>query len=104
MSCGALDLIAAIAAHVPPLPGAACRKHVALFDAAVGEGWGFPPVAVREAREAARAVCAQCPCLAPCAEWVRGLPVPLRPRGVVGGCLTDAQGRRPSDTPKGPQP
>jgi hypothetical protein len=90
--------------EIPALPGASCRDHVELFDATIKDGWGHPPAAVREAREAARQVCASCPCLADCAAWVRGLPVPLRPRGVVGGALTDPQGRRPTDTPEAPEP
>lgn len=78
-------------ADVPALPGASCRNHVALFDAAFDGSSAFA------ARQEARGVCAACPVLLACAEWAESLPQGRRPGGIVAGRLIDASGRYPAD-------
>ena len=65
---------------VPRLPGAACPGRWELFDATRGvRGPGGP------ARREALQLCASCPALQGCGDWLEGLPVRLRPVGVVAG-------------------
>jgi hypothetical protein len=86
---------------IPSLPGARCRGREELFDQTITQAdWDHDGTTVGYARKAAEAVCAGCPVLAQCAQWVDGLPKSQRPRGVVGGRLTDLQGRRWSPTAK----
>ena len=82
-------------ADVPVLRGAACREHVATFDAAIGDGQGMPSPGVRQARDLARDICACCPVLDECREWVETTMQSRRPAGVVAGVFVDASGRFP---------
>jgi hypothetical protein len=65
-----------LAVQTPRLTGAACRGQAELFDAANRHD---PRIA------GARAICASCPVLGACRAWLVGLPVGLRPCGVVAG-------------------
>ena len=62
---------------IPRLPGAACRGHPELFDVAGQHD--------RDAIAQAKAVCHACPVLRECRAWLRSLPKPVRPCGVVAG-------------------
>ena len=75
------DLLAALAG-VPRLPGAKCRGRHALFDEA-REDEALPDVERRH--RAALEVCADCPVLRLCADWIAALPPADRPGGVVAG-------------------
>lgn len=77
------ELLAGLAAAVPPLPGARCRDHAQLFDRTVWQRDRQKDT--REARTAALAVCHQCPALDRCRAWLDGLPADQRPIGVVAG-------------------
>ena len=76
----AAGLVEAIVAHVPALPGAACRAHVELYDAASTFGPGM-----REARRQALEVCHSCPALQACRDWSDSMPALARPHGVLAG-------------------
>lgn len=86
------DLLTELA-QLPQLPGASCRGLEWLYDQTVPTGRGLN-TDQHEARKQAAAVCARCPALAECRQWVDQLPRAQRPRGVVAGALTDSQGRR----------
>jgi hypothetical protein len=75
---GTLELVAAIVAGAPHLPGAACRGHVSLFDS---------PAAADRAN--AIEVCRGCPALRPCARWAAQHDGQLS--GVVAGKLRHPQ-------------
>ena len=79
-------------AHMPRLPGAACRgANAAIFDQAPGDGHAGG------ARKAAVAICGACPCLVECRDWVHRLAPDQRPRGVTASevILTDIRVNRP---------
>jgi hypothetical protein len=59
---GTVDLLAEIVADTPRLPDAACAGHAPMFDADNGS------------TPRALALCASCPALARCQEWVAGQP------------------------------
>jgi WhiB family transcriptional regulator, redox-sensing transcriptional regulator len=87
--------LAEFAQGIPPLPGARCKGREELFDQTITQ----PDCGSRRhhrglCQKAAVQVCAGCPALAQCAAWVDNLPRGKRPVGVVGGVLTDIQGRR----------
>jgi len=84
-------------AEIPALPGAACVGREKLYDATVGNAAANPPHVVLRARELAREVCARCPCLEPCSEWVAALPKSHRPQGMVAGLVVDNRGQLPAD-------
>lgn len=94
------NLLAAVGPWPPALPGARCRGHGRLFDAAIPD----EPSEVTEQRHAqALTLCRSCPALASCAAWFDGLPRPKRPTGVVAGkSRTGKRGRppRPITQPK----
>ncbi len=88
-------LLAELAQGIPELPGARCKGREELFDQTITRpGGGNHDDTVTYARRAATRLCASCPALTQCAAWVDGLPRSQRPTGVVGGKLTDPQGRR----------
>ena len=74
------ELLSDLAHAAPRLPDAACRDHVALFDATSRRGRNE-----RVRREALR-VCATCPALAAsCRSWLHSLDPDQRPFGVIAG-------------------
>lgn len=81
------ELLAALAAAVPPLPGARCRNRWELFDQTVTGPRGDHDV-LPYARAAALQLCNQCPALNGCRAWLDGLPAHERPLGVVAGRVT----------------
>ena len=87
-----LALLFAELAAVPRLHGAACAHDDVreLFDRVGRPGQ-------RTAANAALALCAGCPVLAACREWIEGLPADERPSGVVGGVFIK-QPRHPRST------
>ncbi len=92
------EFLAALAAAVPPLPGAACRGRPELFDPAEpDEG----PDTLDDRHTAALALCKACPALTPCAAWFDGLRTQDRPEGVIAGRrrLTRSRTPRPTETP-----
>ncbi|WP_164517849.1 WhiB family transcriptional regulator [Mycobacterium sp. P7213] len=78
MSAPWVELLAKVLAGVPKLPEAACRSHLALFDAAADGD--------RQAAEQAVTVCEACPVLAACGEWIATARRP--PPGVTAGKYT----------------
>jgi WhiB family redox-sensing transcriptional regulator len=81
------ELLDAIAA-APNLAGAACVSHVDLFDATVARG------RAGQLHAQAIAVCAGCPALAQCADWISHLPAGQRPYGVIAGRYWSQRGDR----------
>ena len=57
-----------LAERIPHLPGARCRGHSELFDERPADDPYWDAVTER-----ALAVCASCPALGPCEEWLRRL-------------------------------
>ena len=64
------------------LPGAACVGRWSLFDPPAR---GEPPATTRQRHTQALAICAACPALDRCKDWVDQLPPNQRPPGVVAG-------------------
>jgi hypothetical protein len=81
----ALDLLH-IVADTPDLPGAACVEHRDIFDACTGKAAGRPSTYPRAIR-----VCAHCPVLHRCSEWIASLPPSGRPYGVTAGLIRQQQ-------------
>lgn len=80
----------------PDLPDAACKGGPELFDPP-GEGEPKPAVEARHRR--AQAVCADCPALTACTDWLATLTPRKRPRGVVAGrILAEPTARNPRGT------
>lgn len=77
-------------ADIPRLPGALCRGSSWLFDSREGDE---DPDAARRRHDLAARACHECPELAPCRMWVRGLPSSRRPNGVVAGLIPGGRGR-----------
>ncbi|WP_165607102.1 WhiB family transcriptional regulator [Mycolicibacter kumamotonensis] len=71
---GSVELLAAVLAGVPRLTGAACRGHVALFDAAADGD--------RQAAQGAVAICQRCPVIDRCAQWIADAHPRRPPPGV----------------------
>ena len=68
----------------PSLPGAKCRGRHSLFDdGATGEH----PDVVNQRHVQALELCALCPVLTRCEDWLDSLPTSQRPVGVVAGQL-----------------
>lgn len=87
-----VELLAAVLAGAPSLPGSRCRQHPALFD----ERGADEPAEVAEQRHAqALKLCAACPALASCERWYSSLPARKRPTGVVAGRTPAKKGRPP---------
>lgn len=83
MSATLVDLLAALAG-VPPLPGARCKGHAALFDPArVGEDVSR----VERRHRVALETCMGCPALGPCRMWLDSLQPRDRPPGVIAGTI-----------------
>jgi WhiB family redox-sensing transcriptional regulator len=78
---GALETLLATLAGAPSLPGARCRGRHHMFDAAVRED----PTVVEQRHAQALDLCARCPWLDRCADWLESLPKRQRPLGVVAG-------------------
>ena len=70
------------AVTAPDLPGARCRKRQHLFDDAQP---GEKPDVTEQRHLAALGLCAVCPALQPCAQWLNSLPQRRKPYGVVAG-------------------
>jgi hypothetical protein len=78
----ALEELLSSLAGTPTFPGCRCRGKHHLFD----EAAKHEPADVVEARHAqALALCAHCPALQRCSDWVDSLPPRQRPLGVVAG-------------------
>lgn len=81
-----LALTAAILRDMPRLNGALCAGQAGAFDGDDGrDGPGT---------QSARALCARCPALEPCAAWFEGQTSWLRPTGVVAGRWRGSMGDR----------
>lgn len=79
-----LESILEAVGAAPCLPGARCRGRHALFDpAALGEH----PDTVDARHAQALGLCAHCPSLARCDEWLYSLPPRRRPLGVIAGTV-----------------
>ncbi|OBK91482.1 hypothetical protein [Mycolicibacter sinensis] len=74
---GAVQLLSAILAGVPALPGAACRDRLETFDAAASGD--------REAAEAAVEICRACPAFVACERWAERAYPQKKPAGVLAG-------------------
>lgn len=75
----AIDLLRDLTA-TPDLQGAACVDQLDVFDACLERG-----AAARAAYPRAIRVCAGCPALRACSDWVESLPMRRRPIGVTAG-------------------
>lgn len=75
------DLLAAIVG-APALPGARCRGRHHMFDPAA---FGEDPAIVEARHTQALGLCAQCPALERCGEWLDSLPAKRQPLGVIAG-------------------
>lgn len=76
-----------LAERIPHLSGARCRDLAGLFDEHPNDAAGV------RLTERALAICASCPALGPCEDWLRRLDPPQRPRGVVAGRIVKSTGR-----------
>lgn len=74
---GVVELLAEVLAGQPSLPGAACREHIKLFDAAADGD--------REAAQEAIEVCGQCPVVEDCRQWIARAYPTRPPPGVWAG-------------------
>ena len=75
-------------ANLPRLDGAACVGKAELFDPGTDEA----------TETIARAMCLNCPALAPCAAWVESLPPSQRPFGVTAAVVRHEPARRQRKT------
>ncbi|WP_111510933.1 hypothetical protein [Mycobacterium kyogaense] len=77
-----LDQFLESLAGIPDLPGARCRGEHALFDAGRSHETADT---LRDRHGQALAICARCPALDACGQWVDSLPKSQRPHGVIAG-------------------
>jgi len=91
-----INLLCEILRGTPRLPGAACRDHRDLFDAARANGRGHSTRRLAAARAAAVRICHTCPALSECRSWLDTVPRTQRPSGVVAGQIN----RHPTRTLK----
>lgn len=71
---GWVELLAAVLADTPRLPDAACKGHVATFDAAADGD--------RDAAQRAIEACRRCPVIDRCAQWIAEAHPRRPPPGV----------------------
>ena len=88
------DLLEELAGSVPTLRGARCRGHSELFDKTIGGKRGQHKITL-DARSAALDLCATCPALDACRDWIDALPAEERPLGVTAGQVIKPS-RRPA--------
>ena len=88
--------MAALAAEIPALPGAACKARIDLYERTVGEHQMTSRLTKTEVddarREALRLCNNRCPALERCRAWLDALPPSRRPAGVVAGVVITANG------------
>jgi hypothetical protein len=89
-----VDLLIALAG-APSLPGARCRGRHHMFDPA---GAHEDPTVVDQRHAQALGLCALCPSLAHCRDWLDSLPERKKPLGVIAGQL---RAPNPIGRPKG---
>lgn len=87
MSAAVAALLAAV--HGPQLHGAACAGLAPTFDA---PGPSEDTEEVADRHRLALRVCASCPVLARCRDWLESLPPRERPAGVVAGAVQPERG------------
>ncbi|WP_231384340.1 hypothetical protein [Mycobacterium sp. UM_WGJ] len=80
-----VEVLAAVLAGAPSLPGARCRNRSHLFDE---RGVDEPPEVAEQRHQQAIGLCRVCPALASCQQWYADLPARKRPPGVVAGIIT----------------
>jgi hypothetical protein len=92
--------LAACVGSAPRLSGAACKGRSDLFD------WHPLSDPHREADlETALQLCASCPALSQCKQWMAGLERAERPLGVMAGVLVAPKRQRvPTGRPRGRPP
>lgn len=88
MSTAVAALLAAV--YGPQLHGAACAGLAPTFDA---PGPSEDTEEVDERNRLALRVCASCPVLNACRDWLNSLPPRERPAGVVAGAVYTERGR-----------
>ncbi|MGP4054288.1 hypothetical protein ACTWP6_05605 [Mycobacterium sp. 4D054] len=90
------NTLRAMLAGIPALPGARCKGRAAdLYERTDSEHrmtGRLTKTELDDARRDALRLCAQCPSLAPCRDWLNALPAAQRPRGVVAGQVVNAAG------------
>lgn len=79
-----VEILSAVLAGAPSLPGARCRGRSYLFDEAAKDE---PPAVVEQRHAQALGLCRICPALASCQQWYDSLPAQKRPPGVVAGII-----------------
>lgn len=77
-----VEVLAAVLAGAPSLPGAKCRNRPHLFDE---RGPDEPEDVAQQRQEQALGLCRICPALASCDAWFTELPARKRPAGIVAG-------------------
>lgn len=85
-----VEILAAVLAGAPSLPGARCRNRHHLFDE---RGIDEPEDVAEQRHYQALGLCRVCPALASCEAWFTALPTRMRPAGVVAGHPPAKQGR-----------
>ena len=86
------ELLADLAAVVPPLRGCACRGRAELFDRTISGA--APRAQLLQARHEALALCGSCDALPACRRWVAAIPADRRPAGVVAGQISSPRRER----------
>ncbi|OPX05957.1 hypothetical protein [Mycobacterium sp. AT1] len=92
--------MAALAAEIPALPGAACKAHCDLYERTISEHHAagrLTKTELDDARREALRLCAGCEAQMQCRAWLDALPKSRRPRGVVAGVVITTAGT-PSKT------
>ncbi|MCZ0727958.1 hypothetical protein [Mycolicibacterium iranicum] len=95
------DTMRALLAGIPALPGARCKGRSALYERTAGEHRAAGRTTTEEladARREALRLCETCPALHPCRQYLQGLPIAQRPRGVIAGQVITSTGRPRSTT------
>lgn len=77
-----VEVLSAVLAGAPSLPGARCRNRSHLFDE---RGYDEPEDIAEQRHTQALGLCRICPALASCEAWYTALPARKRPTGVVAG-------------------
>jgi hypothetical protein len=79
----------------PPMPEAACRNQLPIFDLTIPERPGKLPAEVAQARRIAMDICNNdCTELLTCRRWLDGLEPTQKPLGVVAGIVIDRRRAR----------
>ncbi|ORW69818.1 hypothetical protein AWC24_04660 [Mycolicibacter senuensis] len=85
-----VEVLSAVLAGAPALPGARCRNRSHLFDE---RGPDEPQDVADQRHQQALGLCKVCPALASCERWYSALPARKKPSGVIAGRIPAKRGR-----------